>query len=77
MFPLESCRDLSTKLLRGKCDTVDRYYLEQVIENLEHERKVHDQKFARNVAHKDCLPRFDRTLEKLREELLKLGPLKE
>jgi hypothetical protein len=56
---------------------VDRYYLEQVIENLEHERKVHDQKFARNVAHKDCLPRFDRTLEKLREELLKLGPLKE
>jgi hypothetical protein len=52
---------------------VDRIYLQSVIDKIEHERKIHDRKFADNPAHKTCLPRFDDTLTKLREELRKLG----
>jgi hypothetical protein len=56
---------------------VDRIYLQSVIDKIEHERKVHDRKFADNAAHKNCLPRFDDTLTKLREELTKLGEVEE
>jgi len=51
---------------------VDRYYLLGVIERIENERSIHDKKFAGNAAHKDCLPRFDKTIAMLREELKKL-----
>jgi hypothetical protein len=51
---------------------MDRMYLQQAIDKLDRERQVHDQKFANNQAHRNCLPRFDQALAKLREELCKL-----
>jgi hypothetical protein len=51
---------------------MDRLYLQNVIDKIESEREIHDRKFADNAAHKNCLPRFDQTLAKLREELSKL-----
>jgi SOS response regulatory protein OraA/RecX len=51
---------------------MDREYINRTIENLKKERAVHDQKFASNVAHQGCLPRFDQAIENLRKELEKL-----
>jgi hypothetical protein len=50
---------------------IDKLYLQNLIEKIEHEMNIHDQKFAGNPAHKDCLPRFKATLEKLRAEIMK------
>jgi hypothetical protein len=47
-------------------------YLRGTIELLEAERSVHDVKYADNQAHKNCLPNFDRAIEKLKAELAKL-----
>jgi len=47
-------------------------YLKSTIENLDHERSIHDKKFAANAAHKNCLPNFDSAIEKLKKELVKL-----
>jgi hypothetical protein len=51
---------------------MDKYYLLHVIDRLKNELKVHDQKFKNNPVHKDCLPRMEKTLVSLQEELLKL-----
>jgi hypothetical protein len=50
---------------------IDKLYLQNLIEKIEHEMKIHDQKFADNPAHKDCLPRFEMTLAKLQAEITK------
>ena len=51
---------------------MDRYYLNDAIRRIEQERAVHDEKFAGNSHHANCLPRFDNVIEKLRQELAKL-----
>ncbi len=51
---------------------IDKLYLKNAIEKIEQEKLVHDSKFAGNDVHKDCLPRFETTLTKLRNELEKL-----
>jgi hypothetical protein len=48
-------------------------YIQSVIERIEAEKAVHERKFKNNPVHKNCLPRFDQTLAKLRAELAKLG----
>ena len=50
---------------------MDRYYIEQIIALLEKEKGQHDRKFAANPAHRDCLPRFDTAINRLRSELAK------
>jgi hypothetical protein len=50
---------------------MDRMMLKQAIERIENERAVHDEKFANNPVHKDCLPRFDKVLDNLRSDLKK------
>jgi hypothetical protein len=54
---------------------IDKMYLKTAIEHLESERAVHDEKFAQNAAHKNCLPNFDRAIDKLKQELAKLEEL--
>lgn len=51
---------------------MDKYYLLNVIDRLKSEIKVHDKKFANNPVHKDCMPRLEKTLSSLQEELSKL-----
>jgi len=51
---------------------MDRYYLQDLISQLERERAEHGTKFAGNPVHINCLPRFDNTIEKLKGELAKL-----
>lgn len=51
---------------------IDRMYIKNTIENLEAERAVHDEKYANNPAHKNCLPNFDLAIAKLKGELAKL-----
>lgn len=48
---------------------MDIHHLKSLISQLEHERRMHDEKFAENPAHGDCMPRFDIALSKLREEV--------
>lgn len=55
---------------------IDKHYLLNLIEKITHEMEIHDQKFAGNAAHKDCLPRFKQTIEKLNAELVKEELLK-
>ncbi len=55
---------------------IDKLYLQNLIEKITHEMKIHDQKFSGNAAHKDCLPRFEQTLEKLKAEIVKEESLK-
>lgn len=50
---------------------MDKYYILGVIERIEQERSVHDKKFQGNSTHRDCLPRFDQTIARLRDELKK------
>jgi len=50
---------------------VDKMYIQGVIERIESERLVHRTKFADNPAHRDCLPRFEKTIEMLKAELAK------
>lgn len=50
---------------------MDKYYILGVIERIEQERSVHDKKFQGNSAHRDCLPRFEQTIARLRDELKK------
>ena len=50
---------------------MDKYYLLNVIDRLQSEIKVHDKKFANNPVHKDCMPRLEKTLSSLQEELKK------
>jgi hypothetical protein len=54
---------------------MDKYYLLTVIERLENEVKIHDQKFKDNPIHNNCLPRFEKTLFSLKEELVKIENL--
>jgi hypothetical protein len=51
---------------------MDKYHLLALIEKLKTEINVHDQKFAQNSAHKDCLPRMQKTLTSLQDELVKV-----
>lgn len=51
---------------------MDREYVSRTIENLEREKAIHDQKFADNPHHNDCLKRFEQAIIKLRKELEKL-----
>ena len=51
---------------------MDRMYLKNTIEHLERERSAHDEKYAANPAHKNCLPNFDAAIDKLKKELAKL-----
>lgn len=51
---------------------MDRMYLKNAIEQLEHEKASHDTKFASNPAHKNCMPNFDAAIDKLSKELAKL-----
>ena len=51
---------------------VDREYLIRIIDHIERERSEHDRKFAGNPKHANCLPRFDTTIAKLKEELQKV-----
>ena len=50
---------------------MDRYYILAVIERIEQERSVHEKKFQGNAVHRDCLPRFEQTIARLRDELKK------
>lgn len=50
---------------------VDKMLLKNAIQKIEAEKKVHDQKFASNPAHKECLPRFDKVLTNLKADLEK------
>jgi len=56
---------------------MDRLYLQNAIDKIWRERDIHDRKFADNPAHNNCLPRFEQTLAKLREELNKLDEQEE
>jgi len=51
---------------------MDREYVSRAIDNLQRERVVHDQKFANNPVHQNCLPRFDQAIANLQKELEKL-----
>ncbi len=55
---------------------IDKLYLQNLIDRIVHEMEIHDQKFADNPVHKDCLPRFKMTIEKLKAELTKEELLK-
>lgn len=48
---------------------MDRYYLMDIIRRIKHQRDRHDEQFASNPAHKDCLPRFESVLVNLEKEL--------
>lgn len=48
---------------------MDRYYLQDMIAHIEQEEATHDAKFQGNEAHRNCLPRFDIVIAKLRGEL--------
>jgi len=52
---------------------VDKMYIQNIIERIENERTCHEEKFKGNAVHKNCLPRFDETLTRLRDELTKLA----
>jgi hypothetical protein len=52
-------------------------YLQNIIDKITRERDIHDRKFADNAVHNNCLPRFEQTLAKLREELNKLDEQEE
>lgn len=45
--------------------------LKNAIQRIEDEKKVHDQKFAGNAVHSECLPRFEKVLANLRADLEK------
>ena len=51
---------------------MDRQYIKNALEMLEKEKAVHNEKFARNDRHANCLPNFERAIEKLKLELNKL-----
>lgn len=51
---------------------MDRYYLLDIIRRIKHDRDQHDQKFATNPAHKNCLPRFETVIGNLEKELAAL-----
>jgi uncharacterized coiled-coil DUF342 family protein len=51
---------------------MDKYYLLATIDRLKNEIKVHDQKFQNNPVHNNCLPRMEKTLSSLQEELTKV-----
>ena len=51
---------------------MDKYYLLNVIDRLKTEIKIHDQKFQNNPVHNTCLPRMEKTLSSLQEELVKV-----
>lgn len=51
---------------------MNTFYLLDLIRKIETEREAHDKKFKGNEKHANCLPRFDATLTKLRDELAKL-----
>jgi hypothetical protein len=48
---------------------MDKLYLKGVLDRLVAEREVHDQKYADNAVHNDCLPRMDKAIENIRKEL--------
>jgi len=48
---------------------MDRYYLQDMIAHIEQEKATHAANFQGNAAHRNCLPRFNTVIAKLREEL--------
>ncbi|HEY9867787.1 MAG TPA: hypothetical protein V6D08_01150 [Candidatus Obscuribacterales bacterium] len=55
---------------------MDREYISRTIETIEREKAAHDEKFAGNPHHENCLPRFDQAIAKLKKELEKLQDYK-
>jgi hypothetical protein len=51
---------------------MDKYYLLNAIDRLKNEIQVHDQKFQNNPVHNNCLPRMEKTLSSLQDELTKI-----
>jgi len=51
---------------------MDKYYLLNVIDRLRNEIQIHDQKFQNNPVHNNCLPRMEKTLSSLQDELAKI-----
>ncbi|HEY9793302.1 MAG TPA: hypothetical protein V6D22_23075 [Candidatus Obscuribacterales bacterium] len=47
---------------------MDKEHAKRILERLEAERSVHDEKFASQPLHKDCLRRFDSVIAALREQ---------
>lgn len=64
-------QNINSKLWRKRL-AMDRYYLLDIIRRITLERDQHDQKFAANPAHKDCLPRFETAIGNLEKELAAL-----
>jgi hypothetical protein len=52
---------------------MDKMVLKAAIEKIEAEKAIHDQKFAGQEIHKDCIPRFETVLAKLRADADKEG----
>ncbi|HEY9783867.1 MAG TPA: hypothetical protein V6D17_00605 [Candidatus Obscuribacterales bacterium] len=48
---------------------MNRADLKNLIENLESQKKGHDQKFARDPDHAHCVSRFEAIIARLRKEL--------
>ncbi|HEY9711990.1 MAG TPA: hypothetical protein V6C72_00895 [Chroococcales cyanobacterium] len=51
---------------------MDRMYVKNALEMLENEKAIHDKKYADNDKHANCLPNFERAIDKLKAELVRL-----
>lgn len=54
---------------------MDRYYLMDIIRRITSQRDRHDEQFAGNHVHDNCLPRFDTVIANLEKELAALPQL--
>lgn len=68
MIELDAGPALSLPTMLGP----DKMYLKATLERIEAVKAVHDQKFSDNPVHKNCLPNFDRAIDNLKKEILKL-----
>ena len=48
---------------------MDKQHAMRILERLQAEQSVHEEKFASNALHKNCQPRFDRIIGALKQEL--------
>jgi hypothetical protein len=51
----------------------DAQYLKDCIERIRREAAAHDEKFAGQQAHENCLPRFEKVISSLQQELVALA----
>lgn len=54
---------------------MDKDYIARTIERIQDLMKRHDHQFAGRPEHANCLERFQRTIERLQEELEKVTSL--